>query len=127
MTESVKRVIRHEHCVNCGGNNADLGMKECPECHQFTYCEECVFCNLHKDVTPGKVKKQPTREFLVECTFSPKAAGRDFSGKTVVKAFSLNGAIRKGTYELKRQLVPARKQLRGVRLTCVPLAAKRNV
>lgn len=124
MEQVTKRVVRHEHCVNCGGNNKEAGMKECPQCHHFTYCEGCNFCNLHKDVTPGKVKKEPTREFLVECAFTPKKGSYDYKGSKVVKAFSINGAIRKGTYELKKELVPARRQLKGVRVTCVPLTAK---
>lgn len=114
----------HEHCINCGGNNNDQGMGECPQCFHQTYCPSCGFCNLHKDVTPGKVKTLPTREFLVECTFTPKKGSYPFKGSKVVRAFSLTGAIRKGSYELKKELVPARKQLKGVQVVVVPLTAK---
>lgn len=112
-----KKIKVHVHCVNCGGDT----LETCRQCGHTTFCDGCGKCNIHGE---PKVRKEPTREFLVQAEFMPKKGSYSFNGQKVVKAFSLNGAVRKGLYELKKEKVPARKQLKGVKVVCVPMEKK---
>lgn len=114
----MKKIKTHAHCVNCGG----AVLEACRQCANITFCDGCGTCNIHGE---PKVRKEATREFMVQCEFMPKKGSYSFRGEKVVKAFSLNGAIRKGVYELKKENVPARKQLKGVKVVCVPMSAKK--
>jgi hypothetical protein len=118
-TVATKRLRVDNHCHTCGGG----GLEPCRQCGHTTFCDACGRCNIHGE---PKAKRLPTREFLVACEFMPKKGSYAFKGEKVVKAFSLNGAIRKGVYELKKEHVPPRKQLNGVVVRCVPMSAKKG-
>lgn len=116
-----KRIRRDQFCVHCATEN----MTTCEQCGHETKCPSCGLCNIHKEIrtTP---RKPPTREFHISCEFIPKSGSYSFRGETVIKAFSMYGAIRQGVYALKKEKVPARKQLKGVVIKLVPMPGKKG-
>jgi hypothetical protein len=114
-----KVVKVHAHCVKCGGSV----LETCRQCGHTTFCDVCGSCNIHGE---PKVKKEPTREFHCSVEFIPKKGSYSFKGEKVVKAFSLNGALRKGVYELKKQLVPKGRQLAGIKSLVIPMTKRKG-